>query len=281
MAKHRRGGLRLANDPDCHIGLGQPGQRLLDVARGLVPRHHGLEAVDGAGVITLLQIVAADFHFLAGELVARAFQLLLGAGGVFRGRIFANHFLERRHRLFGAGLVARDVRNLVVMRGRDQVLGVGRIGTAGMQGDVAGGGADAAVVVAGLVEGVGRHQQRLARPVRIGMLAVDFLELLRRRFRVAVVVHQEQALVVELVGGLLVEGIVLGEKLVPQRPGAAAGQRRRQHDEAHHQPQPAAQPAQRTVAAQRTEGWRDARFERQTLCRHGFKPDVPDAMPTR
>src|SRR5882757_2557441 len=119
VAKHGGGGLRLADDPDRQIGLGQPRQRFLDVARGLVLRHHGLEAVDGASVIALFQVVAADFHFLAGELVARAFQFLLGAGGVFRGRILANHFLERRHRLLGPALIARDVGDLVVMRGGD------------------------------------------------------------------------------------------------------------------------------------------------------------------
>src|SRR4051812_40502037 len=75
VSKHRGGGLRLADDADRHISLGQPCQRFLDVAGGLILRDHGLEAVDGAGVIALFQVVTADFHFLAGELVAGAFQL--------------------------------------------------------------------------------------------------------------------------------------------------------------------------------------------------------------
>src|SRR4030081_728211 len=83
-------GLPLADDTDRHIGLGEPGQRFLDMARGLIARDHSLEAVDGGGVVALIEVIAADIHFLAGELVARAFQFLLGAGGVFRGRIFAN-----------------------------------------------------------------------------------------------------------------------------------------------------------------------------------------------
>src|SRR4051812_24832908 len=211
VAKHRSGGLRLADDTDGHIGLGEPHQRLFDVAGGLILGHHGLVAVDGCGVVALFHVIAADRHLAAGELVAGAFQLLLGAGGVFRGRIFANHFLERGHRLLGPALVTRDVRDLVVMRRRDQVLRIGRVRAARMQRDVAGRGTNAAVIVAGLVEGVGRHQQRLARPVRIGVLAVDFLELLRGRLGIVVLVHQEQALVVELVRRLLDEGIVLGE----------------------------------------------------------------------
>src|SRR6202165_271792 len=79
VPEHGGGGLRLADDADRHIGLGEPGQRFLDMARGLVLGDHGLEAVDGAGVIALVEIEAADIHFLAGELVARAFKLGLGA----------------------------------------------------------------------------------------------------------------------------------------------------------------------------------------------------------
>src|SRR5882757_6420284 len=138
VAKHRGCGLRLAGNADRHIGLGQPGQRFLDMPGGLILGHHGLEAVDGGGVVALFHVIAADRHFAAGELVARAFELGLGAGGIFRRRIFAHHLFERGDRLFGAALVAGNVRNLVVVRRRDQVLRVGRVRAAGMQGDVAG-----------------------------------------------------------------------------------------------------------------------------------------------
>src|SRR3954464_2917203 len=80
VPKHGGGGLRLADDADRHIGLGQPRQRFSDMPGGLILRHHGLEAVDGGGVVALLHIVAANLHFAARELVARAFQLGLGAG---------------------------------------------------------------------------------------------------------------------------------------------------------------------------------------------------------
>src|SRR3954471_5397095 len=45
VAKHGGGGLRLADDADGQIGLGEAEQRLLDMARGLVARHHGLVTV--------------------------------------------------------------------------------------------------------------------------------------------------------------------------------------------------------------------------------------------
>src|ERR1700716_4097951 len=153
VPEHGSRSLRLADDADRHIGLGEAGERFLDMPRGLVPRHHGLEAVDRRGEVALFHIVAADLHLLAGKLVAGAFELGLGAVGVFRGGILAHHFFKRADRLLGAALIARDVRDLVVMRGRDQILRIGRVRAAGMQGDVAGRGSNAAVVVAGVVEG--------------------------------------------------------------------------------------------------------------------------------
>src|SRR4029077_13026956 len=65
VAKHGGGGLRPAHDADRHIGLGQPGQRFLDMPRGLILGDHGLEAVDRGGVIALVHVIAADIHFAA------------------------------------------------------------------------------------------------------------------------------------------------------------------------------------------------------------------------
>ena len=71
------------------------------------------------------------------------------------------------------------------------------------------------------------------------MLAVDFLEFLVGRLGVLLLVHQVQALIVELVRGLIDEGVVLRHELVPQRAGAAARERQRQHDQRRGEPQPA------------------------------------------
>src|SRR6202022_1817605 len=144
VPEHGGSGLRLADDADRHIGLGQPGQRFLDMPRGLVLGDHGLEAVDGGGVVALFHVIAADIHFAARELVARAFELGFGADGIFRRRIFADDFFQRGDRLFGPALIAGNVRNLVAMRGRDQILRIGGVGAPRVQGDVTGRGADAA-----------------------------------------------------------------------------------------------------------------------------------------
>src|SRR6201747_2670342 len=62
MPEHGRGGLRLADDADRQIGLGEPRQRLFDVPRGLILSDDGLEAVDRRGVVALHHIIAADIH---------------------------------------------------------------------------------------------------------------------------------------------------------------------------------------------------------------------------
>ena len=160
------------------------------------------------------------------------------------------------------------------MRGRDQILRVGGVRAAGMQRDVAGRSADAAVVVAGIVERIGRHQQRFARPVGIRMLAIDFLEFLRRRLRILALVHQVQALIVELVRGLLDEGVVLGQKLVPQRAGAASAQGTAR---AQSGPQPAAMPRPMPRRDSRpADGLRDSSVIR--CADMNLRPDACDAV---
>jgi hypothetical protein len=69
------------------------------------------------------------------------------------------------------------------------------------------------------------------------MLAVDFLEFLRGPFQILALVHQVQALIVELVRRFLVEGVVLRGELVPERAGAAAAQGNGERNQARRQPQ--------------------------------------------
>src|ERR1700720_115453 len=81
MAQHGGGGLRLADDTDRHIGLGEPGQRFLDMPRGLILGDHGLEAIDRRGVVAFIPVVAADGPFAAGQVVAGASVFGHGSGG--------------------------------------------------------------------------------------------------------------------------------------------------------------------------------------------------------
>src|SRR5205807_1149913 len=104
---------------------------------------------------------------------------------------------------------------------------------------------------------------RLARPVGIRMLAVDLLEFLRGRLVVLALVHQEQALIVELVRGLIDEGVVFLGELVPKCAGAAAAKGNGERDQRRSQAQP------------RCVGRDPASCARYTLYRHDLKK--PDA----
>src|SRR5665213_2733873 len=238
VPEHGGRGLCLLDDAERHIGFGQALERLLDMAGGLIAGHHDFETIDGAGVVLLRQVIAADLHFLAGELVARDFQLLLGADGVFTGRIFARDFLKRGERLFGAGLVAGDVGNLVEIRRADQILRIGRVRAAGVERDIALSRGDALLIGTRLIVGIGRHDEGFAGPFGIRMLAVDFLEFLDRLGGVFLLVEEEEAFIVEPFGRLVRRCVVFVE---PTRTGAQArgqqkdrqGAHRAAHDAAH------------------------------------------------
>jgi hypothetical protein len=92
------------------------------------------------------------------------------------------------------------------------------------------------VVFLRLIIRIGRHEQRLARPVGIRILAIHFVELLRRTLVFLLVVEQEKPLVVELVGG------IVGDAVVVLVEYAAADQRRgeeRQRNKSGQRTQPA------------------------------------------
>jgi len=137
MPEHGGGGLGFRNDPERHVTLGEAHQGFLHMPRGLVARHHDLEPVDGANKILLALVVAADGHFLGGQLIAGAFDLAPGVRGIFAVGEFAYHLFERCDRLLGAPLVAVDVGNLVEVGGADQIHRIGRVRRAGMQRNIA------------------------------------------------------------------------------------------------------------------------------------------------
>src|SRR5262249_5626851 len=101
VAQHCGGSLRLVDDAERHIDLGEPHQRLLAVARRLILGHHDLEPVDRACVVALLQIITADRHLLAGQLIPGDVDLALGACGIFAVGEFADHVVERGERSLG------------------------------------------------------------------------------------------------------------------------------------------------------------------------------------
>src|SRR5690606_25787621 len=65
------GGLCFGRQAHRVIGFGEAGQRLLDMPGVRIVLDDVAEARDGGDIFAALEIVAADLHFLAGELVAR------------------------------------------------------------------------------------------------------------------------------------------------------------------------------------------------------------------
>ena len=99
-------------------------------------------------------------------------------GRVARVGIALQQGLVGLKRLAGIGLVALRVEHLIVIGHADDVLGEVRFLRAGMQREVAVGGGDGVVKFAGLVIGIGRHDDGAAGLLRIGVVDVDFFVLL-------------------------------------------------------------------------------------------------------
>src|ERR1700693_119733 len=83
VPEQRRGGRRLPAQAHGKVRLDQALQRFLDMARVLILRRDRPEAVDRGNVFAPLEIVAADLHLLAGELVASDQDLLARVVDIF------------------------------------------------------------------------------------------------------------------------------------------------------------------------------------------------------
>src|SRR5215831_8480644 len=116
-----------------------------------------------------------------------------------------------------------------------------------MERNVALGGSDAVVVVLPLIMREGRHEQRLARPFGIGMLAIHLLEPLGGGLEVALLVQQVQTFVVELVGRVIEDLVLLAAEPVAERTACAE----RQHQEG--QSEQAGKPMTLTAQSSRAE----------------------------
>ena len=98
-----------------------------------------------------------------------------------RVRIALDHLAQRlASACCGRGLVAADVDDLLEVADGLQIVGVGRRGVARIERDELVGVGDRLGVVVGLVVGVGGHQDRAARPLRIGVLALHLAEVVDR-----------------------------------------------------------------------------------------------------
>jgi hypothetical protein len=177
VAQHRAVALGLVQQAQGQVALDQAVEGFGGVRGGLVAVDHGAEPADGRQGLAVAQVVAADGHFLAGQLVADHVDLQAGVLGVFRVGIALDHVAQRGHGLLGGGLVAVDVDDLLEIADGLQIVGVRGRRVARIQADEAVGVRDRLVVLVALIVGVAGHQNRAARPFRIGVLALDLAEV--------------------------------------------------------------------------------------------------------
>jgi hypothetical protein len=117
VAENGSSSLRLFDDAHRVIGFDQTRERFFDLVGAWILLDDDAEARDGGKVFLALHIVAADLHFLAGELVARKADLRLRVIDIFGIGIVVD---DRLHRLDGS------CRGALILRHVDDLLGIGR-----------------------------------------------------------------------------------------------------------------------------------------------------------
>src|SRR4029078_4647486 len=203
VAKHGGRSFGLVDDAQRHIGLGQTHQGFFHLLGGLVVAHHDAEAIDGGEIIVMPQVVTAHRHLARGKQIAQDAHSVLRLVRIARSRIALEQLLVGVEGLSRGALIAFRIEHLNVIGHANDVLGEVRLGRAGMEGEVAVGGRDGGVIFAGLVISVGRHDDRLARFLRIRVIDVDFLVFLGG-VGIAALVDHRLGLAVDDVGRIVV-----------------------------------------------------------------------------
>ena len=98
-------------------------------------------------MLVAAQIPAADFHFLAGELVLDHIHFQTRISSVFSFRITADHIVKRRISVLSDSLIAADVYDLFEVANANQIIGVDRLLIARVERDVTAGCGDSLLIV--------------------------------------------------------------------------------------------------------------------------------------
>ena len=162
--------------------------------------HNRAEAIDRRQGLIVTQIPAANRHFLASQLVANHVELHAGITGILAVWESADHVHQGITRAFRCCLISTDIRDLVEVARRNQVIRILGLGAARMKRKIALGATDRFVIIAGLIMGESRHDHRAAGPFRIRVLALDFVEQQDRLIKVAFVEFASRLIVERLHG---------------------------------------------------------------------------------
>ncbi len=176
VTEHSRGGLRLGDDAEGHVGFHEAIERLLHMGRRLVLGDDHLVAVDGGCPVALVLIVAADGHLVGGEHIHGDADAIFSLPCVGAVGIALAQDLEFGEGLARRRLVAHRIADFVEARRGDDVMGERCVLRARMERRVTLCGGHGFRILAGLVVGVGGHHDRAARLGGIGVIAVEILE---------------------------------------------------------------------------------------------------------
>src|SRR5208283_5338189 len=109
IAEHRRIGLGLIGESKCEVALDEALQRLWDMRRRLIIVDHAFEAVHRRQILAPRQVITADLHLLAGQMVAGEIELELGVPRIFAVGKTTHHIVERLQGKLGGLLIAADI----------------------------------------------------------------------------------------------------------------------------------------------------------------------------
>ena len=163
-AQNRAVAVGFVQQTEGQIALYQPVKRLRGVRGRLIAINHSAESIRRRQSVALIQIITADGHFLAGQLVVDHVDLQTGIGSVFGARKALDHITQIIQCLGGRGLVAVHVDDLFeVADGLDVVrIGGGGVARIELHEPVRIG--DRLNVVIALVVGIGLHEDRTSGP---------------------------------------------------------------------------------------------------------------------
>mmetsp|Transcript_18269 Transcript_18269/g.28989 ORF Transcript_18269/g.28989 Transcript_18269/m.28989 type:complete len:351 (+) Transcript_18269:1000-2052(+) len=171
--------LRLVREAQRQVPFDQTVQCLGRVAGGLEILDHNAETIDRGRIVVAAQVIAANFHFLAREMVKGEVEFQDRGLGIFAVRIAFDHFAQGLQGLKGQALIAPHLVDLVIVAECQKILGIGRVVIIGIKVDEALRRRSAVGVVLVAVMRKGLHDQRAPRPVGIGIKPFNFREVER------------------------------------------------------------------------------------------------------
>src|SRR5215472_17811981 len=126
-------GLCLGGEAKRQIAFDKALQRLGHMRRRLIIVDDAFEPVHSSQILAALKIVAADLHFLTGQMIASKIEFELGVACVLAVGKTTHYVIERLQGLVRYLLIAADIGDLDIVGNRLQIIGISNVAVTGMQ----------------------------------------------------------------------------------------------------------------------------------------------------